>query len=705
MSLSSNIFHFAKFTLDAGERALLENGKPVPITPKAFHLLSVLVERRGKIVEKEILISAVWPDSFVEESSLTFNIRQLRKILGDSKDNSLFIETVARRGYRFIAEVRKGSTEEDSSSRSFFPPNERGSVGLARSVLPVAAFVLTCVVAAAGFWYAKGSTRPEGAPILSAEFSSEKLSTDGKTVYAVISADGKNVVYLNRGGKDGVWLRQLESGNNVEIIPPSNDVYAGFALSPGGDLLYFGRRLRNFDGQVDIYRVPILGGIPTRIISEAQGWIGLSPDGNKISFVRCYYRDDDFCSLWIADSADGKNERMLAMRPRPIRIGANQISPDGKSIAFAFGQSENAGNEFGLAEIDIESGVERALTTEQFFNIKYLTWLPNRAGLLFTASKIPNKHFRIWKLSAVDGTAKPLTKDSETYSALSLNKEANILVSTQVKQDFHLFISGIQNPTLSRNLTEGATVTFAPDGKIIFSSSISGNDEIWSVNSDGSGQKQLTNNGADESAPAASPDGRSIFFSSNRTGKVHVWRMNADGSGQVQVTQKEGGFPLSVSPDGNWLYYTSGTKRTLMRVAIQSGEEQLILKKGCYRYAISPDGSAAAYSEIVDGEKRLTIASLPDGKIIKTFPVGDSDSKIAEVAWLPSGTEILYIIANSEFEGNTLWRQPLGGGKPRQIAKIGNEEVWDLAVSPDTKSLAIVKGRWEHDSVLIRGFK
>ncbi len=112
--------------------------------------------------------------------------------------------------------------------------------------------------------------------------------------------------------------------------------------------------------------VSIFGGVPIKIVGETQGWISVSPDGGKISFVRCYYREDENCSLWIADAADGKNEKKLAARLRPFRIGDNKISPDGRTVAFAAGQSENQANEFGLVEVNIESGAERELTTPNF---------------------------------------------------------------------------------------------------------------------------------------------------------------------------------------------------------------------------------------------------------------------------------------------------------------------------------------------------
>lgn len=101
----SHIYRFGDFSVDADQRVLLRAGKPVPLTPKLFDTLLILVENGGRIVGKEELMERLWPDTFVEEANLSVNIQQLRKALGDPARSPLYIETVARRGYRFIAEV------------------------------------------------------------------------------------------------------------------------------------------------------------------------------------------------------------------------------------------------------------------------------------------------------------------------------------------------------------------------------------------------------------------------------------------------------------------------------------------------------------------------------------------------------------------------------------------------------------------------
>jgi len=574
---------------------------------------------------------------------------------------------------------------------------------------PLAAFCLVIFLAGGvliGLWYAGQKNIEPTAPILSAVFSSETLSTNGKIGHAVVSSDGKNVVYISGiRTNQSIWLRQLESANNIEIIPASDDVYRGLALSPDGNSLYFVRRPKDAE-EAAIYRVSIFGGIPTQIIGEAGAWLNISPDGERISFVRGDGPEDQNCSLWIADAMDGKHEKQIALRSRPIRIGASAFSPDGKSIAFAVGQSDNASNEFGLKELNIESGVEREITAQKFFNIKQIAWLPNQSGLLLTASVNPDKNFRIWQVSTASGEASPLTNDSETYSALSLNKDASVLVSTKVKADFRLQLLNTNNPSVRRVLADARRVAFAPDGRVIFSSAMFGSSQdIWSVNVDGSGQRQLTNDAADDSMPTVSPDNNSIFFVSNRTGQAQVWRMNADGSNQTQITQKEGGSPLFVSPNGKWIYYQHSLNANLWRASSKGGDERLVLDRRKSFFAISPDGMQAAFSEMQGEERILTIVSLTDGRPIKTFRLGDRKAYLLNIAWLPDGRNLVYVLANREYENNTLWRQSLDRGQPQQITALGDEMIVAFAIAPDGKSFAIVQGVWRGDAVLLRGLR
>lgn len=714
MSLKTNIFRFEEFVLDTKEKTLVQNGEVVSITPKAFQLLLVLIQNHGRLVTREDLMQAVWAESFVEEGNLTFTINLLRKALKDSSQNPRFIKTIPLSGYKFIAEVQRDSAENEFLSEEVkqsidrVDTTEQKSKKLYRMVVAFTVPLLFGAIAL-GIWYLQSKKSIDYVPVLELPFTTEKLSTDGNVYHAAVSPDGKTIVYTNGiVGKQSVWMREMQSGNNIEIIPQGDYLYGGLAFSPDGNYFYFAKAKKNSDRQMEIFRISIFGGVPTKIVSETQGWIGVSPDGSKVSFVRCFYLDDENCSLWIADAKDGKNERKLISRPKPFRIGENEFSPDGKSVAFAFGQSENQSNEFGLAAVEIESGQERELISEKFFNIKHFVWLPDNDGLLISAAKIPNRNYRIWHIIISKNEAKPLTKDSEDYGNLSLNKDSRFLISTQVKSDFRLTLFSMENPSFKNVFSEGESASFSRDGKIVFSSQKSGNMEIWGSESNGTRQIQLTNDSGDDIRPIVSPDNNFIFFASNRSGEVQVWRMNSDGSNQIQVTKRDGGFPLLVSPDGSRVFYHHGRSRTLWSVSDKGSDEQLVLNEQKSEFSVSPDGLQVAFSENQDENKILVILSLTDKTITKRFNTAVEKNLIRDIEWMPDGKSVLYFTNDSKSANNILWTQKLGDEKPQKIADFSDEGMSVLsgfAISPDGKSFTISRGIWRHDAVLLKGLK
>lgn len=349
-----------------------------------------------------------------------------------------------------------------------------------------------------------------------------------------------------------------------------------------------------------------------------------------------------------------------------------------------------------------------------------MAWLPNQHGLLLTAQKHPDNNFRIWQVSTATGEIAALTHDSDDYAALSLSRDGSVLVATKNRADYRLNVYQAESPAdPPLVLAEASTVGFATNGKIIFSSAMTGNHEVWSINPDGSEQRQLTNDPAMDLYGTTSPDNRFVFFGSNRTGEAQVWRMDADGSNQLQITYKVGGAPHLVSPDGKWLYYTSNKERKLMRVSTNGGEEELVLEnqnsfafsvldKRSSRFALSPDASLFAFAESRNNRTVITVVSLIDKQPIKTFVLPNEQSEIVQSAWSPDGKSLFYISPDDKYENYLIWQQPLDGKTPVQIANLGPEEIREtkaFAISPDGKSFAVIQGSWKHDAVLIQGLK
>ena len=563
--------------------------------------------------------------------------------------------------------------------------------------------LITSFAVASWFWRIDLLKAELNAPILAADFKSEKLTNTGGIYQAVISPDGKRMAYSSEiNTKQGIWIRQFETSENIQILPNSDEFYYGLSFSHDGQTLYFARG--KLPGNISIYRVSVFGGIPKEIASGTQGWFSLSPDDRQISFVRSA---DDFCSLFIADS-DGKNERKLLSQPRPNRIGDNQFSPDGKTIAFAVGQSGNASTAFNLKEIDIETGAEREITGQKFFNISHLRWLSDQSGLIITATELYQRPAKIYQVSRQSGEVKTLTNDSTYYNQISLDKTAEKMVVTQFIADFRLWLapSGDMNNSQIFSHAQGG-FAYTPSGKLVYGSTTDGNQNIWIMNGDGTQQRQLTNGQGANTQPRISPDEKFIYFSSNRSGASQIWRMNADGSNQIQITNDEGGDPIFVAPDGNSVYYKTPLTGNLKKTTVNndgSFTSSLISNEKMYCAAINPTGEIAAYfSRKSDRSFEIVLMSAADGKILKSLKPSDEKSYPMKIIWSKDGKYLNYLVKNGS--KSTIWQMSPESGKSEIQNEMRDHEVTDFAFSPDGETFAFICGRWKHDAFLIEGLK
>ena len=701
MSLEDKTFKFEEFVLDAGDKTLYRNGEKVNLSLKALEVLMVLIEQRPRVVDKRVLMDTVWPGSFVEDGNLSFTISQLRKALNDNVQNPRIIETAHRRGYRFVADVEAEEQRNPVGEIAQGVQDSRRSVSkppqYAKWVVSGAVAIVLVGATAAG-WLRREKA---SSLLLSGAFAIEKLSTDGKVAFAVLSKDKRFVAYIHGRGRDkqSIWLRQLESGSHVELIPDSDERYFGLALSPDSNFLYFARKIDTT--RLAIFRISIFGGVPVKIAEETQGWMSLSPNGESISYVRCTGQPDDNCSLFTADAIDGKNERKLVTVAPPYRLGANEFAPDGRSIAFSRGQTQSGTNDMSLYEVNLESFEERALSEEKFFEIKSIAWLKDMS-LVITAAKVTQSDIPIWLVGAGSGKITKLTKDSEVYAHLSGDLDGSTLVATRVRPDTHATVFELGDNTRGDSIGPASSIAFESSDRIIFTGLMSGNDEIWNSDRGGSDQRQLTNDPAADYMPISADNGQTVYFASNRTGEPHVWRMNSDGSELRQITTKVGGWPVFVSPDGKRVYFQHGMDRTLWSASADGGAEQLALNIRAERFSISRDGLRVLVTGGDKPKDALQVVDINGGEPDRTYSLARPESEVAEHAWSRDGRSLIYVRRDATSLRFEVWKQPLSGGDPTRLADLGLDTVRHFAVSPDGRRFAVIQGDWKHDAVLLR---
>ena len=221
------IYHFGPFRLDPTDCLLLRDGQSVPLTPKAFDLLVYLVEHRGRLVEKQTLMGALWPDTVVEEVNLAYNVSALRKALDDNRGGTSMIQTVPTRGYRFVAPVSSSHRPpiQQTIAIAVEPPPSIAQQPHVRITVVLVVVVLCAAVAAGRVWSKHGgggaaSDRRAADPTL-VRVTSNPASVPVTSAY--VSPDGRYLAYAE---PTGLQLRLIDGG---ETHPMANtkgmDVY------------------------------------------------------------------------------------------------------------------------------------------------------------------------------------------------------------------------------------------------------------------------------------------------------------------------------------------------------------------------------------------------------------------------------------------------------------------------------------------------
>ncbi|HJQ33102.1 MAG TPA: winged helix-turn-helix domain-containing protein [Pyrinomonadaceae bacterium] len=735
-------YRFGPFRLDTSERVLRKGEEPVPLTPKAFDILLLLLRDHGRLVSKGRLMDAVWPDTFVEEKTLTQNIFTLRKVLGPDGEGRHYIETVPKHGYRFRADVEAVSQHDDGveeKSPAGLPEEERTSPGpltpvanqqtsagqVARLIehrasRPVSRaagrrlFVLAAVVAAVVAALVVGSFYLRGGRLADRAFRKISVArlTDGADVSALaLSPDGRYVAYAStRGDAQSLVVRQVETTSSVEVVPPAPVGYRGITFTRDGAWVYYvtvGRE--SFRGT--LYRVPLLGGTPQKVLDESVGSrVEFSPDGRQVAFV--HWTDRTHTALWVAN-VDGTGERQLAVLDYEggFSVDGPAWSPDGKTILVPT-QSYNGRRAYAdVVAVNVEDGARRTLLGGRWNWIGQLTWLADGSGVVLTAWDSGSEVLsdQIWLMSYPSGEARRVTNDVNGYLGVGVSADARIIAASESTPARSFWVAPGGDWTQARRITNGSGESYSerlglawtPDGRIVYSTRRGGSPGVWVMEADGSGQRQLTFGGAD-SQPAVSPDGRQVVFVSSRAGRNQLWRVDADGSQPTLLAATEGVRAPGFTPDGQWVVYEgeAGGVPRLWRVPSGGGEPVQLTQDAALLPAVSPDGKliACLIPNEAPGPARLTLISSEDGSVVRRFETLVPRYTPA-LRWSPDGRAVTYVVTR---EGaSNVWAQPVDGGAPRALTDWKADIIYRFDWSRDGRLLA-ERGTTVSEVILIR---
>ena len=587
------------------------------------------------------------------------------------------------------------------------PPSRRWAIAAVAAVA-----ILAAAVAA---WRLSGS-REAPAVVHFDPFASialTRLTTTGTAGLAAVSQDGRYVAHVvtdDRGSS--VWLRQVSTSSNVQIVPPEDGRMAGIAFSPSGDyvnyLLY-----PKAESYASLRQVPGLGGGVRKLIDDIDTAPTFAPDGKRLAFIRGLQQDGT--ALMLAN-ADGGNVRQLAVRRVPLGYQLNlqtvAWSPDGKVLAAAgFDNSKLAGE---VVIVDAASGDEHVLTTGQWRAITALAWTPDGHGLLLSAQEAGGESIgQVWFVPYPSGPVRKITNDLSTYSGISVSADGRSLVTVRAEQRASVWLVPVEGAEPPRALPGAGAddgvqgIAFAPDGKIVYTSTSTGNSDIWIMNADGSNRVQLTTAKSDDVLPTITPDGRFIIFVSERDGQRALWRMDTSGGSQTRLSDEavnRSNFGPGVTADSRWVFFTNN-KRENLKVEVDghslgpifaaaSGDAQL--PTGLHDVLPLPDGSSLTghYNDPTVRGERLAIVPIDDPSKAKLL------STVRNNGLLSSDGRNLIYWDNPRGVGN-IWRQAIAGGTPVQLTHFDSSIIFHHALAPDAKHMAVVRGSTLSDVILI----
>ncbi len=547
---------FAGFLLDLSTGELCSNGDKTYLQEKPLKILTLLLEHPGELVTRDQLVKQLWPEGiFVDfDQSLNKAVNRLREALGDSADRPQFIETLPRRGYRFIGKIENHATpttvhEPFASSPA---PGARTRLGWMRW-FAVPALALMAI--AIGFrWFEV--RRPHPNPLeelkqrrLTANSSENAVGSD------VISPDGKQIAYSDI---KGIHVQQIDTGQVRDILMPESFkgtpqswVLVNTWIRDGSAIVANATP----SGQApSVWLVPVMGGPMRKIRDDAYAW-ALSRDGHWVTFGanlgNLYYRE-----LWII-RPDGTDAHKVFDADKDSSFGGAEFSPDGRRLAYVKLRQLPEAVEMTLESRSIEGGAPTtALVSKYPYEVEDWSWSPDGRMIYSLIDHVENT-CNFWQVRLDTRTGEPVEKPRQLTNWSGFCMDNPSFSANGRRLTF--LRSSVQSTLYLADLQTGGTQLDAP--------------------------RHVTLNEGQNDLVGWTRDSRTVVFISDRNGRPELFRQTAGEEAAVRIASlEEFSTDHHMTPDGTSIVYLvyptdGGTSHPvrLMRVPLAGGARQLVL--------------------------------------------------------------------------------------------------------------------------------
>ncbi len=705
-----------------------KRGIRVKLQDQPFRILCLLLDSHGAVVSRETLCAALWPgDTFVDfERSLNAAVAKLRVTLGDSAENPRFVETVARRGYRFIAPVDSIDPLPPEAVAEITPAVSGPLVADSparrwTAVGRLAAFsVLGTAVAAGLLLFLFESKRSALAETPYAVM--HRLTSDqGLTEEPAVSRDGTLLAYASDRDSNGhleIWVQQLSGGSAIRLTTANSDCHQP-SFSPDGTQIVY-----RSEADGGIYLVPSLGG-STRLVAKDGRDPSFSPDGKWISYWVGNLTTDSLNAgeVYLVPASGGAPRRLETS----LKVGYPVWAEDGRHLLVLGGQSYFFNGDFDWwvfapdGRSSSKTGAFQAFRKQGFplefventYPPRISQWIGDE--LIFSVGTGDSTNIWSIRLSPdnlrVEGAPRRLTS-GEGLQSQPQRIPGDRLVFTGFSKSANLWSlsvdtnRGIDRTDKPQPVTDKGSLehfgSISADGRyLVFISTRSGKAHLWMKDLSNGRENRITTTDEPEERPEISPDGSVIAYA-NAAGVSIVSRIR---SGGAESLCSDCGYPWDWSHNNRTLLYLE--RKPVWAIGSfdpQTGRKSIVLEAArwpLYQSRFSPDEKWLAFGQQVNySNSRLFIAAMRNGKAApesEWIPIGHQNGWCDKPRWSPDGSLIYFISQSDGYR--CLWAQRLAPdtkrplGAPFSLAHLHSARLSMLNVSTGSLEIEVTRDK------------
>jgi serine/threonine protein kinase len=536
-----------------------------------------------------------------------------------------------------------------------------------------------------------------------------KLTENGGAITGTISPDGRYAAYIKRGDSQSLWVKQIATGSEAQVVPPTPGWFGNRqpSFTPDGNYIYYQHNdPSSGNEELALYSVPSLGGTPQRVLDDIDTPVAFSPDGRQIVFGHFDPGQSSKPQLVLANS-DGTGRHVIAER-EALAVGNSTISwsRDGKYIAAAQYQLTKDSQSSILV---FTSQGELVKTLPFSFLIDGVAWLPDLAGMFLQVragqmNLRPQLKFQPYPAGAVQN----LTNDLSDYQGISVTADGKALVTVQAVQSSAVYIGSVpakfpgeikfDSAPITHGQADGGFLHWGIDGKLYLSDRSM---HSYRMNADGTSRVSIPDRETISLFPVScGPDAMVLGLLRDNT--LNLFRQSLTTGETKQLTSERDAESSNCTKDGKWVYYVDFFGPEIKRVSTETGAIETVAKAAQSGAALSPDDKRIVYIQTAEHKNVIIVQDLDGGNKITLSDIGVAGSP----RWAPDGRAL--VLDKATGAGSNLFYQPLDGSTPTQLTHFDAEPlaITEFSFSPDGKQIAITRARVnDSDLVMFSNFR